>query len=572
MEFTDRLMLLKHLRKAHYLKLYSKPEVECDPLQQCIYCGQTWAKGQQQLNHYLKVHGVRMNQPLLHDELSSSTLDASLVKKLGLTSWLVELPLISWPDMKVVTKLGESSNFHDWFNDLLNTLNIIATSLIVSKQIRVYARHLRDYNNLHQSALEGYWLKAQQESSESCGSYDSMFSTPPGSDSLDINSKRKYHENYETPESVKRHILDMKITLKLKEIERGTAKLRGFGSICHIPTALNKLLIGEGGYCNESVTFEEEDIYGTMGNAQLEHRVDAVTTKYSSKFVLAIVQGQSTWALITHLDAFYQQDSSIDDCALPSNTAMDLEARALVLRKTEGLYSFKELVIQCGPLQLLAIGGYYGQVGANTKTAFLGSALSKQCQLSTEETYSIMLPFFQAKYVRTIRHLRSYTKSNASRCWSFGSEEFQRKEFVPCHPLFYDSHPKRVNCKRNTASVASLLLHSVAVCKFSRQDYIKVKKVFAKIPDVLSILEKYPEIPQTLTELKELLTRHDAKPSLLAILDFSVNLERQLANKEEIELIFMSKELSETALTLYKSYLAHSVKEVNKKALKSLAK
>ncbi|KAI9283748.1 hypothetical protein BC943DRAFT_268563, partial [Umbelopsis sp. AD052] len=164
-----------------------------------------------------------------------------------------------------------------------------------------------------------------------------------------------------------------------------------------------------------------------------------VTKKYGSKFVLAIVQSQSSWALITHLDAFYQRDSSIDDCALPSNTATELEAKALVLQKTEGLYSFKELVIQCGPIQLLAIGGFYGQIGAKNKTAFLGSALPKQCQLSTDETYSILIPFFQATYTRTIRHLRSYTKANASRCWSCGSEEFERKEFMPCHPLFYDS-------------------------------------------------------------------------------------------------------------------------------------
>lgn len=160
---------------------------------------------------------------------------------------------------------------------------------------------------------------------------------------------------------------------------------------------MNKLLTTDIRYCDESATFEEDDIYGTIGNAELEHRVDAVVTKYSSKFVLAIVQSQSTWALITHLDAFYQQDSNIDDCALPSNTAMDSEARAIVLQKTEGLYAFKELVIQCGPLQLLAIGGYYGQVGANNKKAFLGSALPKSCQLSTDETYSIKIPFLQAK-------------------------------------------------------------------------------------------------------------------------------------------------------------------------------
>lgn len=52
----------------------------------------------------------------------------------------------------------------------------------------------------------------------------------------------------------------------------------------------------------------------------------------------------------------------------------------------------------------------------------------------------------------------------------------------------------------------------------------------------------------------------------------AVRLEEELADKEEMELIFMSKELSDKALMLYKSYLAHSVKEVNKKVMKNLAK
>jgi hypothetical protein len=58
--------------------------------------------------------------------------------------------------------------------------------------------------------------------------------------------------------------------------------------------------------------------------------------KYSSKLVLAIVQSNSSWALITHLDAFYQQDSSLDDCALPRNADMDKNAKVIILQKTEG--------------------------------------------------------------------------------------------------------------------------------------------------------------------------------------------------------------------------------------------
>jgi hypothetical protein len=168
-------------------------------------------------------------------------------------------------------------------------------------------------------------------------------------------------------------------------------------SITHFPPALCKLLNGEVGYHNETVVFEDDMINGSIGISASETQIDNMVTKYSSKFVMAIVQSTSNWALITHLDAFYQQDSSVDDCALPRNTDMNPTAKAMVLQKTEGPYNFKELIIQCGPIQLLIIGGYYGQLGNKNKNAFLGSDLPKNCSLSTEESYQIMTPFFQAR-------------------------------------------------------------------------------------------------------------------------------------------------------------------------------
>jgi hypothetical protein len=162
-----------------------------------------------------------MNQPLLKDVSSTFKVDATLVERLGLTSWLLEVPHISWSDMKVVTKFGEAQNFETWFQDLLYMLNVIASTLTVSKHIRKFARHLRDYHNLQKYALEGYWEQSQRESPKSCDSDDSQVSTPPGTDSLIINRKRKDHENYDTPESIRRHLLELKADLKLKEIELG---------------------------------------------------------------------------------------------------------------------------------------------------------------------------------------------------------------------------------------------------------------------------------------------------------------------------------------------------------------
>lgn len=171
--------------------------------------------------------------------------------------------------------------------------------------------------------------------------------------------------------------------------------MRGSGSVPRIPLALNKLLKRDIACCNESVIFEEDHINGNIGISAAQDQIDALMIKYSSKFVLAIVQSTSSWALTTHLDAFYQQNSSLDDCALPRNADIDKNAKVTILQKTEGPYNFNELIIQCGPIQLLAVGGYYGKAGSKTKSAFLGSALPKGCQLSIDETYNILIPFFQ---------------------------------------------------------------------------------------------------------------------------------------------------------------------------------
>lgn len=162
-------------------------------------------------NSQFTIVDVTMNQPLLADISPTSTFDATLAETLGLTSWLMKVPLISWSNMKVVSTHGQAPNFEAWFNDLLNVLNTIATTLSVPRQTRLYAKHLRDYNNFQKCALEEYWLKAHQESPEPCDSHDSPFSTPPGTQSLYLNNKSKYHENYETPENIKRHIMDIKL-------------------------------------------------------------------------------------------------------------------------------------------------------------------------------------------------------------------------------------------------------------------------------------------------------------------------------------------------------------------------
>ncbi|KAG2171255.1 hypothetical protein INT43_004109 [Umbelopsis isabellina] len=80
------------------------------------------------------------------------TLAATLAERLDSPSRLMKLPLISWSDMKVVTKYDVLQSHHNYFSDIQKILNTIASTLSVSKEIRTYARHLQNYNNLQQCA------------------------------------------------------------------------------------------------------------------------------------------------------------------------------------------------------------------------------------------------------------------------------------------------------------------------------------------------------------------------------------------------------------------------------------
>jgi hypothetical protein len=75
-------------------------------------------------------------------------------------------------------------------------------------------------NNLQRSALKEYWENVSKES-PTCDSDNSAFSTRTHTHSI-FDLRRKYHENYVTPDQVKWHVQEFKGKLKMMEITSGT--------------------------------------------------------------------------------------------------------------------------------------------------------------------------------------------------------------------------------------------------------------------------------------------------------------------------------------------------------------
>jgi hypothetical protein len=91
-----------------------------------------------------------------------------------------------------------------------------------------------------------------------------------------------------------------------------------------------------------------------------------------------------------------------------------LTPSAKIVVKIEFRSRWKEITIQWGRPQFLAVGGFYGEQGKPGKTAFLGSALLIGCSLNDNESFEIVAPFFSHEIEQTTRHLRDQSKVSAA--------------------------------------------------------------------------------------------------------------------------------------------------------------
>lgn len=132
-----------------------------------------------------------------------------------------------------------------------------------------------------------------------------------------------------------------------------------------LPRALDKLKGSDIKYTSVTQGPVADEILSSAFNAKemLDGRVAAI----SSKYVEAILLSPRIWVYITHFDSFLQYGRGFDDCAISRKLTLTQEGsnpKADIIDKNEYAATWKEIVIRIGQLELLALGGFMGEIGS----------------------------------------------------------------------------------------------------------------------------------------------------------------------------------------------------------------
>ncbi|CAO3638538.1 unnamed protein product [Cunninghamella blakesleeana] len=357
-------------------------------------------------------------------------------------------------------------------------------------------------------------------------------------DDIILPRKRLNHEMYDTPELIRVRVEEYKYMLKLPAIKSGLAIPKNITPGSSISNSFSTGLLNVLAYDFN----DANDIKYHQENEGFKFLSSSSTFSENEKKVFELVEYYAT------------------------NIETKKEQRA----------EWKEITIQWGQIQFLAIGGYFGNILDSTAVPFLGSALNKNISLKNDE-YTLLTPFFPQNYQSTQRYLRNYTKRHSKLYWSFFSTSIYRNQFLPCHPLFYDNHSARRNAKPNIASLCSFILRCICYGEVKRNDLLSIKKLLMDAPKFTKIV-KTEELITTGTTffnntIQFLLQHNQATSSFYKPIQILANWESALNEKNINTMIIIPDEnLKEESLNFYKKYLAKQIKIINNNHLKNYTK
>ncbi|KAF7720467.1 hypothetical protein EC973_008394, partial [Apophysomyces ossiformis] len=274
----------------------------------------------------------------------------------------------------------------------------------------------------------------------------------------------------------------------------------------------------------------------------------------------------TSWVLITHLDAFVQ-NSYVDSCAWRQRQQPSSVPRGKLVDKNEHRTTWKELVVQWGSFEMLAIAGYFGERGNNRKHAFVGSALDKTAMeiLGRDTNFDVFVPVNTVPFVRSVRFLRDYSKTDSGREWSFESRRFAQTQLRACHPLAYDQHPTRQRSTVTTpASLVSALLRVTANRKYNRQDRQQFLDLLFRTKDVRDLLARGIAVEDNMMLIRDLLERENPRSKLIKPMNLMISIDEQLLlSGTEIGLVNFVHRQRDELLSMYKGHLAACIRKAN---------
>ncbi|KAL1928322.1 hypothetical protein VTP01DRAFT_2678 [Rhizomucor pusillus] len=294
--------------------------------------------------------------------------------------------------------------------------------------------------------------------------------------------KRSHEDTHQTPTSVKRPVTEYKRALKILSIEAG-------------------LFI-------------------------VDISISAVVLTNLVEYVLL---GETSWIFVTHIDTYIQNDKELDDCALPKTSKYDEQPTAVLVEKNEFRNSWREIVVQWGNLEFLVQAGFCRERGNNNRKAFLGSALSSvvsRILLDTE--YDVIIRLLPPEVISSVRFLRNYCKSAASKTWSFESKRFAAQGFRACHPLAVDRSQARKTLRyKDKANLASYILQLVIEKTYTCQSRQKCLSILAKSLDLSHLkAEQWTNI----TTMDDALKMLPKKSTFIQPLNLINRIDKQLSN------------------------------------------
>lgn len=126
------------------------------------------------------------------------------------------------------------------------------------------------------------------------------------------------------------------------------------------------------------------------------------------------------------------------------------------LKENKGCGSeYFEFMIGIGYLELVAIGGFFGQVNRSSRMPFLCSTVLNLTEdlkgRAGSKSSTIYIRKLPAESATRARFLNQYNKVDSDRNWGFHSVNFMSKSYYPVNPLRFAGHSSGIT--KNTNSI-----------------------------------------------------------------------------------------------------------------------
>ena len=437
--------------------------------------------------------------------------------------------------------------------------------------------------------------------------YESDTNTGEGESSAMKVVKRKYAYMYETPSIVKRQAKDfyeclmdqyiktgelslllflfsvtiyfyyMLLTLNLI-IKIGQAQLKShvINDTFKLPASVLSLVENDILYHKLDRSINDDILFTRQ--ASVEHTINQNIQDHSVYFIECILKSKASWAFLTQVDLFVQDNKSIDDCARERRHEYYEKPKAFIIDKTYHDKSWKELVVRWGNYEYLALGGYVGLLHGTRRRAFLGSALNNDVVnvIGNDREFEILIPSSPVPYVQSPRYLRSYAKSAASKPWSYSSKRYIQNGFEACHGLALDHHPKRMNKQvKDRGSIVSLLLNVAMEKVYTDHDRQKALVLLEQTKEFKKVsLTRWKKV-KTLSQALDIITTAEPSCNFIEPLKLLVEIDNYHEGTEESGPTRITAVVSKqkTKLTeVFNKHLYPLMKKCNEEVLKSLVR